>query len=240
MPLATQKQNPVEVFMRSWSIYQDIIKHNYMYHREITDAVQKQLESFRHTQPIRILDLGCGDASMVLPLLAPEVVQDYIGCDLSQAALDLAHDKLKAAKISHQCLCDDMLQVAAQQPDASINLVFSSYALHHLNASQKKQIVVDVARILKPNGYFVLIDIFREPEEDLPAYMHHYMSDIKARWLKLAPESQDLVVNHATAYDFPEHPAFYKNHCKKQKLGAGKLLAKHTWHEAWIFKKPSA
>ena len=237
MSLHQAEQSPVEIFLKSWRVYQEIIEHNYMFHQEITQVVADELIQFKPDTALRILDLGCGDASMALPLLSPERIAFYLGCDLSQPALNIAHQKLNASHIPHKLICDDMLQVAAEQGSASIDLVISSYAIHHLNTSQKQQIIQEISRILSPGGSLILIDIFREPAEDRAAYMRHYMDALRENWTRLSTEGQDLVMDHATNYDFPELAAFYEALCQKQGIGAGKRLAKHTWHEAWCYTK---
>jgi ubiquinone/menaquinone biosynthesis C-methylase UbiE len=229
--------NPVEIFLKSWRLYQEIIEHNYMFHQEITQAVASALQGFSPESHLRILDLGCGDASMALPLIQPACIANYRGCDLSQPALDIARQKLNSRHIPHQLICDDMVRVAAEQADNSIDLVISSYAIHHLNEPQKQQIIRDIARMLPPDGRFVLIDIFREPNEDRAAYMRDYMSHLRSTWRKLSPASQEMVVEHATSYDFPETAEFYQALCLKHGLDAGQRLSKHTWHEAWLFSK---
>ena len=232
---AESLSNPVEIFMKSWRLYQDIIEHNYMFHQEITQAVSDELSRFKAGSTLRILDMGCGDASMALPLVLPTRITRYIGCDLSQPALNIAHRQLSSNHISHQLICDDMLHVAAEQPEDSFDLIISSYAIHHLNATQKEKIVQDIARMLTPDGCFVLIDIFREPTEDRAAYIRNYMGRLRESWTKLATESQAIVIDHATNYDFPEHPYFYTSICQKHGLSSGKQLVKHTWHQAWLF-----
>ena len=231
------QRNPIEIFLKSWRIYHEIIEWNYMFHREITQAVAQELQDFKLGNRLRIFDLGCGDASMALPLIEPDRIYEYVGCDLSQPALDVAHQQLDARHISHQLICDDMTRVAAEQPDNSFDLIISSYAIHHLNASLKEQIVKDIARVLSPGGCFVLIDIFREPTEDRAAYMRNYMGRLRQTWARLSPESQNMVIDHATNYDFPETTHFFETLCQKINLSAGKPLAKHTWHEAWCFSK---
>jgi ubiquinone/menaquinone biosynthesis C-methylase UbiE len=229
--------SPVEIFLKSWRVYQDIIKHNYMFHREISNAVSDALEAFKPNQKLSILDLGCGDASMILPMLTPSRVNHYVGCDLSQPALDIAHQALETKEIPHQLICDDMLQVATEQKDASFDLIFSSYALHHLNAHRKELIIEEISRILVPGGRFVLVDVFREPTEDRPQYMRSYMGKLQETWVRLTPEAKALVIEHATEFDFPEHTEFYRTICKRVGLCSGKQLAKHTWHEALVFEK---
>ena len=218
-------------------MYQNIIQQNYMFHREISEATRAEMSVIKPESRLCILDLGCGDASMTLPMLEPDRVLTYIGCDLSQPALDIARKQLEMQKISHQLICDDMLQVASEQPDASIDIVFSSYAIHHLNAIDKQRLIADIGRILTPGGCFVLIDIFRKPTEDRATYMRNYLGVVQETWINLSAESRDLVINHATEYDFPEHSAFYETQCSAQGFSAGQNLAKHTWHEAWLYPK---
>lgn len=229
------KQSATELFLKSWRVYQDIIQHNYMFHREIAAACHAILENIKPNQKLRVLDLGCGDASMALPLIDAKRIANYIGCDLSQPALDIAHQQLTASSIPHQLICDDMLRVATEQPNNSIDLVISSYAIHHLDETQKRQILQDIARLLIDNGSFVLIDIFREPTEDRLTYIHNYMTNLRSRWNKLSSEAQELVVKHATNYDFPETTHFYDTLCQQLGLSPGMRLSKHTWHEAWCF-----
>lgn len=231
--------NPVEVFMKSWRVYQDIIINNYMFHREISASVKQALSGFKPDQKINVLDLGCGDASMTLPLLSSERIASYVGCDLSKPALDIAESQLHLRKIPRKLLCDDMLQVMSEQTAESIDLIISSYALHHLATSQKHKMIQAIAQTLSPGGCFVLIDIFREPNEDRTAYIQHYTDQLKASWVGLSVDSQDLVIEHATEYDFPEQIEFYQTAFEKVKLNSGIQLAKHTWHQAWIFCRAS-
>ncbi|MEN9944578.1 MAG: hypothetical protein RLY18_536 [Pseudomonadota bacterium] len=209
-----------------------------MFHREISAAVRSALANFKPEMPIRVLDLGCGDASMTLPWLAEKQVSSYTGCDLSQPALNIARNQLEALKIPFQLICEDMIQVAAELPDSSIDVAFSSYAIHHLNTNNKQRLFGDISRLLNSGGCLILIDIFREVAEDRVAYMRNYMSCVRERWTNLSSESLDLVINHAMEYDFPEHPDFYAQQCISHAFNPGQRLAKHTWHEAWSFTKP--
>jgi len=227
--------NPVEIFLKSWQVYQDIIKHNYMFHRELSETTQNALERIKPDTSLKILDLGCGDASMALPLLAKDRIELYTGCDLSQPALDIARSRLEKKDIPHRLVCEDMVAVASEQPDTSVDVVFSSYALHHLNAIDKERLLRDIARILAPGGAFMLIDIFRDPGEDRVAYIDNYMGSLRRDWHLLTEDAQCLVINHATEFDYPEPPEFYSTRCLKFGLNNGHLLSKHTWHEAWIF-----
>lgn len=227
----------VEVFLKSWGVYQDVIRHNYMFHHEIAEAVRSELSVMSSEQPLKILDLGCGDGSMTLNLLTKSRILSYLGCDLSKPALDIAKQQAANLQIDARFLCDDMLNVVEELPAGSVDLVVSSYAIHHLNAQKKEQLLQGIDRVLTATGRFVLIDIFREPSEDRAAYIRNYMSHLRRTWVNLSPEAQELIVNHASEFDFPEQPCFYHKECERQNLPKSQQLAKHTWHEAWIFTR---
>lgn len=239
IPDPTAPVGASEIFLKSWQVYQKIIHENYMFHREISDALRSASNKADTTQGLNILDLGCGDASMAIPLLSGVSVQSYSGCDLSKPALDIAQSWLKEQNIEHKLVCDDMCKVICELPEKSLDVVFSSYAIHHLNAIQKQNLIREISRVLKPGGQFILIDIFREPSETRADYMANYMSALKDTWANLSEAEQALVVNHATEYDFPEQTDFYENACLKNGLSSGVNLAKHTWHQAWLFSKPN-
>ena len=226
-----------EIFLKAWQVYQDIIAHNYMFHEEISAAAHRSLVGFNPGHQLNILDLGCGDASMVLPLLSSASVALYTGCDLSKPALDIAEQQLSTRSIPFKLVCDDMLKVIAEQPESSVDLVFSSYAVHHLNSNNKQKLIEEVYRVLRPTGRFLLIDIFRASNEDRAAYMRNYMGHLKETWGNLSPEAQALVIDHATEYDFPEQSDFFQAICQKSGFGHSHSLAKYTWHEAWLFSK---
>lgn len=208
-----------------------------MFHRDISEAVQHVFHESIPGSSLRILDLGCGDASMVLPILSSQGISSYIGCDLSQPALDIARKQLETLSIKHRLVCEDMCSVISDLPDASVDMVFSSYAAHHLHTTQKQHLIAEISRVLTSAGSFILIDIFREPNETRADYMTNYMTKLNAHWIGLSAEEKKLVIDHATEFDFPEQADFYQNLCHKYGLPTEQRVAKHTWHEAWIFSK---
>lgn len=231
------EQSAVAVFLKSWGVYQDVIHHNYMFHREIANAVRIELTGRLTGKPLKLLDLGCGDGSMTLNLVPKSNILSYLGCDLSSPALDIARKEAAHLGINAKFLCDDMLNVVQELDSESIDLVLSSYAIHHLNAQKKQQLLQEISRVLTPKGQFVLIDIFREASEDRAAYIRNYMAQLRETWVNLSSDAQELIINHASEFDFPEHASFYQLECERQSLPKNKQLAKHTWHEAWVFNR---
>lgn len=232
-----QNLSPVEIFLKSWQVYQEIIQHNYMFHREISASARTAFEKFSQGKTLNMLDIGCGDSSMALPLLATDKIKCYKGCDLSQPALTIATKQLSTLDISFELQCDNMLHFMSEQAEASTDLLLASYSIHHLDTKEKQQLIFEAARVLSPGGHFLLIDIFREAHEDHADYIENYVDRLRNTWTNLSSTSQDLVIDHATQYDFPECPAFYTNLFEKNGFDTGERLAKCTWHEAWLFTK---
>lgn len=237
MPLTPEERNPVEVFLKSWMVYQKIIKNNYMFHHEISETLQSVISESTQNKRLKIVDLGCGDSSMAIPLLSSKTIASYTGCDLSQPALDIAHGQLFSLHINHKLICEDMTCVIAGLPDASVDVVFSSYAIHHLNTAHKHQIIKEISRVLTVEGRFILIDIFRDPNESRADYMTNYLDTLKSTWTELSEDEKNLVINHAKQYDFPEYADFYAACCQMHGLASVQRAAKFTWHEAWIFTR---
>jgi len=138
----------VELFLKTWRLYQEIIKHNYMFHEEISSAAQKMLHNIASHKPLRVIDLGCGDASMALPLLSKSFTASYTGCDLSQPALVIAKEHLSARDIPHRLCCEDMRRFASTESDSDADLVIASYAIHHLNTIDKEHLIREISRLL--------------------------------------------------------------------------------------------
>ena len=58
---------PAGIFTRSWSLYDLLTEHNYMFHREIYAGIDDLMRR-RHDSPYRLLDLGCGNAATLRPV----------------------------------------------------------------------------------------------------------------------------------------------------------------------------
>lgn len=105
----------------------------------------------------RVLDVGCGPGT--LALLAKERAGDgeVHGIDPSSQMIELAAERAEQAGL------DVSFQTAVIEdlpfPDASLDLVFSTYMLHHLPDEVKQAGLREVARVLKPGGRMLAIDI---------------------------------------------------------------------------------
>jgi len=110
---------------------------------------------------------------------------------------------------------DDMLSFVRKAATASYDLVFTSISVHHLQDSNKEQIVNEVRRILRPNGAFMLIDIFLQEDEDRDNFVQEFAVHIRGDWVKLNAEQTDSLVNHTFNFDFPVKLTMYEHWAKQ-------------------------
>jgi 2-polyprenyl-3-methyl-5-hydroxy-6-metoxy-1,4-benzoquinol methylase len=104
----------------------------------------------------RVVDLGCGQGQISLPLArqgAEVFAVDVSGAMVAQLTIRARRDGvhgLAAASIPIEELA---------LPAASVDLVVSSYALHHLRDADKARLIADVFGWLRPGGRLVLADM---------------------------------------------------------------------------------
>lgn len=190
------------LFVDSWNVYQKIITSNYMFHREIHAEIERLLDSVQ-ASPFAFLDLGCGDASMIGPLLQNHGTDSYTGVDLSDTALTQAACNLASLPCPITLKKTDMLSFL-QEETRSYDIIFSSYALHHLNTHDKLAFMKACHRRLKSKGSLILIDITRDEHQNLPDFLDTYCKIIEREWRNLSPEEANHVTNHVRANDLPE------------------------------------
>jgi len=102
-----------------------------------------------------VLDFGCGSGENLIPLARRGA--QVIGLDISPELIELARCRLERYGVAHDSVT---LHVGTAYqtglPDESIDIVFSSALLHHLDLLAVHS---EIHRLLRPGGQF----IFREP-----------------------------------------------------------------------------
>ena len=103
-----------------------------------------------------VLDLGCGTGSLLDALLTARADASYVGVDPDPQVLAIARGKLQQRLPSVQLLTGygDHLPVA----DRAFDVVVSTLTFHHLSDAHKQSTLVEVRRVLRPAGRFLLVD----------------------------------------------------------------------------------
>jgi len=119
-------------------------------------------------EPLRLLDIGTG-TGRILELLAPRVAQG-LGVDASKAMLALARARLARAGLTHCAVrLADMYRLPLA--DASFDIGVLQMVLHY--AEDPAGVLAEAARVLRPDGRLIVIDLARHERQDLTAKLAH-------------------------------------------------------------------
>ncbi len=203
--MTLQQHNAAETkqFFDQWYLYQQLLDGDYMFHRSIQSALRDFVNA-RLNSPIKILDLGCGDASTIPGIFSDTEIQSYTGVDLSPVALERALKNLSMLSDSINLIEDDFSHYLQQGSVESFDLILIGFALHHLHPGGKREFFKQCYGALKHSGYLLLWDVFRRSGETRDAYLQAYSQQCRETWSSLSQEAIVKVLDHIQSCDFPE------------------------------------
>lgn len=109
-----------------------------------------------------VVDLACGPAGQLGMIAKLNPDAGFIGIDLSKPMLDRADVYLKKHRLTNVKTQQDSMTELAALDDQSVDVVFSTMALHHLPDQQSlADTFTAIKRVLKPGGGVYLIDFSR-------------------------------------------------------------------------------
>lgn len=196
----------VSEFFTMWAIYNKVLTNNYFHHNEIYQAVSILLAERFEKQPFTLLDLGCGDAHFLTHALQGKVIKLYRGFDLSDPALILAAKNIGTLNCKSELINIDFM-TGMRQTNTKFDIIFTSFALHHLTLKEKTEFFRLANNILTDNGLLLVIDLMREPNETLPMYLDNFCQMIRNTWLKLNEHELTACIQHVRNSDLPETKA---------------------------------
>ena len=117
----------------------------------------KLVEQARIQKDFRVLDLGCGTATLTILAKKMHPSAEVIGIDIDPSVLEIA--KKKAGKANVQIKFDLGPAFMLPYPDDYFDRVLSSLVFHHLTRENKIRTLKEVQRVLKPNGELHIADL---------------------------------------------------------------------------------
>lgn len=206
--------DPTQIFIRNWEIYQKVISANYMKHLELGEHAQKHLHYFNQFKPLSILDLGCGDAKQLSEQLKSLTVCAYTGYDLSEQATSFALKNLDTS-ISNPTFKIGKMEELIKADTETYNVIYSSFAIHHLRDEKKQELINDCYSKLDKKGLFILIDIKREPAQSIESYKTSYTNWILNDWHELNIDEKEAIIDHLSTCDIPVELTSYIEFAEK-------------------------
>jgi ubiquinone/menaquinone biosynthesis C-methylase UbiE len=116
------------------------------------------LEHLADNQPLRVLDLGCGNGYALTALSKAHPANHYYGTDFSEALLAIARTRESAD-------CEFRHADARDLPfeDGFFDAVYTERCLINiLDWEQQRRALQEIARVLKPGGSYLMIECFTD------------------------------------------------------------------------------
>ncbi|MGH8654993.1 MAG: class I SAM-dependent methyltransferase [Gammaproteobacteria bacterium] len=99
---------------------------------------------------LRVLDLGCGTATLTIMLKRACPRAEIVGLDGDPEALAISRRKIEAARLGIE-LREGMSYLLPFE-DRSLDRVVSSLVFHHLTSENKRRTLTEIRRVLKTSG----------------------------------------------------------------------------------------
>ena len=218
----------MDLFEQQWATYRRLVEQNLMEHREISDATTSAIyhwlsERGRKAPPVDMVDLGCGDLGQLAPLLRTLPLRQYLGLDLTKAVLTLAQDNL--GSVPYHCLWEqgDLLHWACSGQNNCVDLIHTSFALHHLDQTKKLRFLWGARERIRSNGLFIWVDVFLPDGESRQDYLDRYCNRVKG-WPDLSERQRDSIMEHIRTHDWPAERSWLKQQAKN-----------HGWSLNWAW-----
>ena len=119
-------------------------------HRRLLD--QAGLRPGQH-----VLEIGCGTGNLLLAAKSAQPAAVVVGLDPDLAALARAQRKARRRGLTVQL--DRGYADALPYADDSVDVVLSSFMLHHVPTDEREAAMREVLRVLRPGGALHLMDV---------------------------------------------------------------------------------
>jgi len=165
MEIPVNKQSPREyvpaIKSESWLLLYDPLLRWTM--RESTFK-RRLVEQARIEPRHRVLDLGCGTATLTILIRRAQPAAEVVGLDADPKILELARAKVSKSGLAIPCVCGMSFELP--YADASFDRVLSSLLFHHLTRENKLRTLGEVYRVLRREGELHVAD-YGKPQNAL-------------------------------------------------------------------------
>jgi ubiquinone/menaquinone biosynthesis C-methylase UbiE len=171
----------------------------------------------RNQRGLKGLDVGCGTGRLVASLHQAWPGLRLVGLDLSPPYL------VEARRLIGRTARVKLIEGAAEAlpfDDESLDLVASSFLMHELPSKVRTQVLLEMARVLRPDGLVVIVDSIQRGDHpgwdgllDLfPHYFHEpYYADYVSGSLEMAAKETGFTLISSERAFLSKVAAFAKN-----------------------------
>ena len=196
-----------ELFVEAWQVYRKMVDNDYLFHRGAYGCLRRVLlEEFR--KPFRFIDVACGDSSMSVKALEGTLVSQYSGLDISEQALAIAKDNLKALDCAVTFRVGDFAEIL-QQWEQPAEVVWIGLSLHHLLSPRKLEVMRHVRSIVGETGRLLIYEDTSPDGESRSGWLARWDAQ-KTLWTAYDEQEWNYVTLHVHSSDFPETDSVWR------------------------------
>jgi ubiquinone/menaquinone biosynthesis C-methylase UbiE len=217
-------------------MYEAVIRHDYMCHRELIEGVKKS--SGEITGDLHIVDLGCGDAWLAAHGLQDAKVGSYLGVDLSESAVKRAREHVSKWGARAEVRRGNIAEFIETLADEGANFILASNSLHHFGSEQKTRILEQCHRTIGPGGIFCWIDVVRDEGDSRDDYLGRLTTVMRRDWVRLSEAQRARASDHVLTSDYPEAESWMISQAESAGFACKGRFLEHEFFGAWKFVKP--
>ena len=231
----TNSTNVKRFFDQEWELYKRVVNLNYMAHKDILGILHKLLCSVPPPM-FSVLELGCGDASLLSSALQGTEIETYCGVDISHYALANAEENMRMHHCNKRIIEGDLLE-EVEKFGAEFDVIVAGYSFHHLRKEEKGQFFKKCRAALKSRGILIIFDLVCNPGENRNGFIKRFSRICMQEWNKLTNEELLRICDHVENNDYPETFEFYKQLAEESGFRASQILFhdKHNLYGIFSF-----
>jgi ubiquinone/menaquinone biosynthesis C-methylase UbiE len=225
----------VKAVFEQQSMYDAVVHADYMQHSELAASIAAWART--QSAPLRIIDLGCGDAWLATHAFRNATVDSYRGVDVSDSSIERARKNTAIWPGRAELAVGNLADFIHNEPDASANVVLASYSVHHLSSEGKIALIADCQRVIVPGGALLWIDPVRHDDESRDDYVDRLAHVIYQDWTALTLDDRKKACTHVRTSDFPETASWMRDHMQQTGFKRTATLLHDDFFDGWVFTK---
>lgn len=226
--MSQHTQEAHQFFIDTLATYRKLVAANYLFHDDLYRDLAALVGRIA-PRPCSLLELGCGDASVIAPLLQTLSLSRYCGVDLSEVALELAAHNLSGLSCPVALYHDEMMAFLKRATE-TFDLIFTGFALHHLSSTDKQEFLGACRQRLAPGGELIIMDVLRHEDEALPDYLDSFCRNIAEEWVQMTPQERQDTIEHVRTCDRPGSLSELRRMAETAGFSGLQPVSQYTWH----------
>jgi cyclopropane fatty-acyl-phospholipid synthase-like methyltransferase len=221
-------------FDANWKRYQSTLAANSLYHKEMGDALNQFIDA-HFKQDFSLVDVGCGDSSTMAPILLNKKIKHYIGIDAAPNVLKLAEKQMAVVTCDQDFICDDM-STAIPKLTMKADIIFTSYAVHHLLHEHKVQFIQNCKNKLNDSGCLVMVDGVLDVNQTREQWLDALEERLNTTQT-MTPDELQFRMQHPRADDRPESIETFQRIAQEQGWKQFEVLVNKGIFAFMVFSK---